>query len=54
MLALPVSGTHAADKPNVLFIAVDDMNDWIGCLKTTPRAMTPNIDKLASQGVSLS
>lgn len=39
-------------KPNVLFIAVDDMNDWIGCLKTTPRAITPNIDKLAARGVN--
>jgi arylsulfatase A-like enzyme len=38
--------------PNVLFIAVDDMNDWIGCLETTPRAITPNIDKLASQGLN--
>lgn len=42
----------AADKPNVLFLAVDDMNDWIGCLETTPRALTPNIDRLAAKGVS--
>lgn len=44
----------ASEKPNVLFLAVDDMNDWIGCLKTTPRAITPNIDKLASRGVCFS
>ncbi len=42
----------AATKPNVLFIAVDDMNDWVGCLETTPRAITPNIDRLASRGVT--
>lgn len=43
----------AADtKPNVLFLAVDDMNDWIGCLETTPHALTPNIDRLASRGVN--
>ncbi|MCZ6672903.1 MAG: sulfatase [Verrucomicrobia bacterium] len=40
------------DRPNVVFIAVDDMNDWIGCLETTPRALTPNIDRLAAQGVN--
>ncbi|MBT5908442.1 MAG: choline-sulfatase, partial [Opitutae bacterium] len=34
----------AKDKPNVLFLAVDDMNDWIGCLGKTPQAITPNID----------
>ncbi len=40
----------AQEKPNVLFIAVDDLNDWIGCLKTHPQAHTPNIDALASRG----
>ncbi len=39
-------------KPNVLFLAVDDMNDWIGCLETTPHAITPNIDRLAARGVN--
>lgn len=39
-------------RPNVLFLAVDDMNDWIGCLETTPRAITPNIDRLAARGVN--
>ena len=28
------------------------MNDWIGCLGTTPRAITPNIDRLAARGVN--
>ncbi|MEM9368216.1 MAG: sulfatase [Planctomycetota bacterium] len=37
--------------PNVVFLAVDDMNDWIGCLETKPRAITPNIDALANRGV---
>ena len=43
---------HAKERPNVLFLAVDDMNDWIGCLGKTPRAITPNIDKLAKSGVN--
>jgi iduronate 2-sulfatase len=39
-------------KPNVLFIAVDDLNDWIGCLGGHPQAKTPNIDALAARGVN--
>jgi arylsulfatase A-like enzyme len=42
----------AASKPNVLFIAVDDLNDWIGCLGGHPQARTPNIDALAARGVN--
>lgn len=41
----------AETKPNVLLLAVDDVNDWIGCLETTPRAKTPNFDRLAARGV---
>ena len=39
-------------KPNVLFISMDDLNDWIGCLGGHPQAKTPNIDRLAAQGVN--
>ncbi len=42
---------RAAEKPNVLFIAVDDLNDWTGCLGGHPQARTPNIDRLAASGV---
>lgn len=53
LLALWLPSAHAADSiPNVLFFAVDDMNDWIGCLETTPHAITPNIDRLAARGVN--
>ncbi|MCR9233079.1 MAG: sulfatase [bacterium] len=41
---------QAAQKPNILFIAIDDQNDWIGCLKGHPQIKTPNIDKVASRG----
>ena len=51
LLLLLCSLSHAADKPNVLFIAVDDLNDWIGCMKGHPQALTPNIDRLAARGV---
>ena len=49
-LVLPQSAP-AADKPNVLFISVDDLNDWIGCLGGHPQAKTPNFDRLAASGV---
>src|SRR5687767_5115659 len=37
-------------KPNVLFIAIDDQNDWIGCLGGHPQVKTPHIDGLAARG----
>lgn len=40
-----------AGKPNVLFIAIDDLNDWTGVLKGNPQAKTPHLDKLASRGM---
>lgn len=43
--------TAAEKRPNVLFIAVDDLNDWIGCLGGHPQTITPHIDKLARSGV---
>jgi arylsulfatase A-like enzyme len=39
-------------RPNVLFIAIDDMNDWAGFLDTHPQIQTPHMDSLAAEGVS--
>ncbi len=41
-------------KPNVLFIIIDDLNDWVGCLGGNPQAITPNIDRLAAKGTLFS
>lgn len=41
----------AERKPNVLFIALDDLNDWVGCLGGHPQTKTPNLDRLAASGV---
>jgi arylsulfatase A-like enzyme len=38
-------------RPNVLFIAVDDLNDWVGFLGGHPQVQTPNMDRLAKRGV---
>jgi len=41
----------AAERPNVLFISLDDMNDWLGCYGGHPDVKTPNIDRLAKRAV---
>lgn len=40
----------AADRPNVLVIAIDDLNDWVGCLGGHPQVQTPHMDALAARG----
>ncbi len=42
------SGTHPSPF-NVLFLSVDDMNDWVGALGYQP-AQTPHIDRLSARG----
>ncbi|MCS7025257.1 MAG: sulfatase [Bryobacteraceae bacterium] len=44
-------GAAAAGRPNVLFLSVDDMNDWVGCLEGYPGVRTPHLDALARRGV---
>ena len=51
MAAAPMANA-AATKQNILFIAIDDMNDWIGCLKGHPNTITPNLDRLATLGMN--
>ena len=36
-LVASVAPAWAAEKPNVLFIAIDDLNDWVGCLGGHPQ-----------------
>ena len=40
------------NKPNVLFIAVDDLNHWVGYTGRNPQTKTPNLDRLSKMGVS--
>lgn len=54
MAILPVylsQDVRAAERPNVVLISIDDLNDWVGCLAGHPQANTPNIDRLAEGGV---
>ena len=50
MVAAPVQ-LWAAERPNVVMIAVDDMNDWIGPMGN-PYVKTPNMDRLAKRGIT--
>ncbi|HSJ04732.1 MAG TPA: sulfatase-like hydrolase/transferase, partial [Verrucomicrobium sp.] len=44
------SAAPKATRPNVLFIAVDDLNHWVGYLGRSAQTKTPNLDRLASMG----
>jgi arylsulfatase A-like enzyme len=39
------------ERPNVVFMVCDDLNDYIGAFGGHPQAMTPNIDLMAESGV---
>lgn len=56
LFGLAASAGFAASpaKPNILFIAVDDLNHWVGYLGRNPQTKTPNIDRLARMGVGFS
>ncbi|MEC9081773.1 MAG: sulfatase [Verrucomicrobiota bacterium] len=51
-LVFSAANFAAEKKPNVLFIAIDDQNDWIGYLGGHPMVKTPHIDRLAKRGTA--
>lgn len=62
LLILNVNWLHAetpnvapddiSKQPNILFIAIDDQNDWCGPLGGHPLAKTPQLDRLAARGTT--
>ena len=51
--AAPASALEPeASRPNILLIAVDDLNHWVGHLGRNRQVRTPNIDRLAARGVT--
>jgi choline-sulfatase len=52
LVGLIVANTawSAESRPNVLMIAADDLNDWVGPLQGYPGVLTPNMDELADRG----
>lgn len=53
-MAVAFSADASDRKLNVLFIAVDDLNDWTGFLGGYPGLKTPNLDRLAGRGTFFS
>lgn len=49
-LAIPAAAT-GKERPNVLLITVDDLNDWVVGLGGHPQSATPNIQRLAKRGI---
>lgn len=50
-VALPSFADEARSRPNILMIAIDDLNDWVEPLGGHPQAKTPAISSLAKRGV---
>lgn len=46
-----VNGGESTDSPNILFISIDDLNDWVGFLGGHPQVKTPHMDALARRGI---
>ncbi len=56
LIVVPLGAISAAagepSRPNVLFIAIDDLNDWVGPLGGHPLVKTPHMDALARRGTT--
>lgn len=46
----PATIAHADDRPNILWISCEDISPNLGCYGD-PHAITPNLDRLASEGI---
>ncbi len=46
-----IQSRNTGQKPNVILIVIDDLNDYQACFGGHPQAYTPNIDRLALSGV---
>jgi choline-sulfatase len=51
-LLFAASAVFAASPPNILFIAIDDQNDWVGHMGGHPLVKTPHLDRLAARGTT--
>ncbi|MGS2737954.1 sulfatase [Sinomicrobium sp. M5D2P17] len=49
---IPLVSLYAQEKYNVLFIAVDDLNDYVSLLEDYPGIKTPNLDKFSKKAIT--
>ncbi len=46
------AASAAPQRPNILMIAIDDQNDWLGCLGGHPQVQSPHLNALAARGTN--
>ena len=51
-LMASIAAAQEETPHDILFIAIDDLNDWVGHLGGHPQTQTPNIDRLAARGLA--
>lgn len=51
-LLLASAGSGMPDRRNIMFIFIDDLNDWVRYLDGHPLVKTPHLDRLAARGVA--
>jgi arylsulfatase A-like enzyme len=49
-LSISMFSVFGQEKPNVLFIAIDDLNDYVNSMNGSLKIPTPNIDRLVAKG----
>lgn len=47
-----IAGRHGAERPSILLIGIDDLNDWVEPLRGHPDVQTPNLKRLAARGLT--
>jgi len=52
--SIPPSSSALGKRPDVLFIAIDDMNDWTTLFNSDNPIKTPNLERLAKRGMFFS
>jgi len=52
LLVSHATGAPQQTKPNIIFIAIDDLRDWVHYLGVNQQVKTPNLDRLAARGVA--
>ncbi|MGA0867928.1 MAG: sulfatase [Planctomycetota bacterium] len=48
---LPARASAQDPRPDIVFVIVDDLNDWVGFLGGHPKAISPHLDALAESGM---